>query len=191
MDISETGYWVGTPETRYFDIQLADAIVELLTNHQATFIHDLGCSHGDYVEHLRYHRFEAEGWDGNYAAFPPKSYGYHGFDLTWPLPTTTYKKHRQQWALSLEVGEHIPSQFTDAFIHNFSRLALVGGILSWAIPGQGGTGHVNCLTNEEVINLCAGYDLVHSPEESEFLRKSAGISWFKNTLMVFNRKVVL
>jgi hypothetical protein len=45
-------------------------------------------------------------------------------------------------ALSLEVAEHLPDQRAQRFVHDLCRLAPIV-IFSAAIPGQGGTGHVN------------------------------------------------
>lgn len=45
-------------------------------------------------------------------------------------------------ALSLEVAEHLPASAADGFIASLVRLAPVV-VFSAAIPGQGGTGHVN------------------------------------------------
>ena len=46
------------------------------------------------------------------------------------------------WVMSLEVAEHIPPQFTDAFLRNVRCHARVGAVISWALPSQrGGLGH--------------------------------------------------
>ena len=45
--------------------------------------------------------------------------------------------------LSLEVGEHIPEDYEDIYLENLDRHADKIIILSWAVPEQGGFGHVN------------------------------------------------
>ena len=46
-------------------------------------------------------------------------------------------------AMSIEVAEQIPAQFEDKFVDNLVGSARDLVILSWAVPGQGGEGHVN------------------------------------------------
>lgn len=45
-------------------------------------------------------------------------------------------------AMSLEVAEHLPPEASDAFVRSLAALAPVV-LFSAAIPGQGGTGHIN------------------------------------------------
>ena len=51
---------------------------------------------------------------------------------------------------SLEVAEHIPLENEEAYLDNCCKLCEIGCILSWALPGQGGLGHVNEQPNEYV-----------------------------------------
>ena len=39
--------------------------------------------------------------------------------------------------MSLEVGEHLPQEFENIFIHNLHNNNKSGILLSWAIKGQG------------------------------------------------------
>jgi hypothetical protein len=39
------------------------------------------------------------------------------------------------WAITLEVAEHIPKQFEDTFIRNIVSTLPKGIIISWAVPG--------------------------------------------------------
>ena len=54
-------------------------------------------------------------------------------DLTLPQ----YWLPRYDWVLSLEVLEHIPSDFETTVLDNIDRAAGHGVVLSWAVPGQG------------------------------------------------------
>ncbi|MFN7020438.1 MAG: methyltransferase domain-containing protein [Phycisphaerales bacterium] len=83
---------------------------------------------------------------------------YHGFDGRWALdaglliPADRFTPadlahppsppRRFDLALSLEVAEHLPEASADAFIDFLTRLAPVV-VFSAAIPGQGGTDHLN------------------------------------------------
>ena len=60
---------------------------------------------------------------------------------------------RAEWAISLEVGEHINTKDESAFIANLHAHNCRGVILSWAVLGQAGHGHVNCNSNEYVTRL--------------------------------------
>jgi hypothetical protein len=61
-------------------------------------------------------------------------------------------------------------------------------ILSWAIPGQTGNGHVNLRLNEYIINTINNYKFKHNEQLSQRLKKSSKLWWFKNTIMVFELK---
>jgi hypothetical protein len=97
----------------------------------------------------------------------------------------TYEKPGN--VISLEVGEHIPSEKADAYLDNLTSF---GGyiIMSWAVPGQAGHNHINCQTNDWVEEQMdkRGYRL--DLEVTEEIRQSVSnchCTWFKNTLMYF------
>ena len=61
------------------------------------------------------------------------------FDLSMPLELP-----KADWVLSLEVGEHVPSNYEQAMlIRNLHHHNRKGVILSWSVIGQGGHSHVN------------------------------------------------
>ena len=58
--------------------------------------------------------------------------------------------------------------------------------MSWAIPGQGGFGHVNCQPNEYIIEQVEGRGWAYNAAESEHLRgHCSGCSWFQNYINGF------
>merc|ERR1711959_250741 len=59
------------------------------------------------------------------------------------------------WVVSIEVGEHIEKAKEQAFLDNLATVARRGVILSWGVPGQTGYGHVNCQSNEYVVEQLA------------------------------------
>jgi hypothetical protein len=87
----------------------------------------------------------------------------------------------------LEVGEHIPVQYEQTFIDNVCRAAKNDIVLSWAIIGQGGDGHVNCRNNDYVINQMAIRGFTIDIGKSNQLRNCANLFWFKNTVMYFKK----
>lgn len=89
------------------------------------------------------------------------------------------------WVISLEVAEHIPAEFEAIFVSNVIAPKPKGIILSWALPNQPGSGHVNGKTNEYVISLMGTKGFEFDRENTLFLRSEATLSWFKKTTMVF------
>ena len=89
--------------------------------------------------------------------------------------------------LSLEVGEHLPKEFEDAFIENLHRHNARGMVLSWATKGQGGTGHVNEQDNDYVKAAVCAMGYANDLEAERELRSAARFSYFQRTVMVFRR----
>ena len=89
------------------------------------------------------------------------------------------------WVVCLEVAEHIPGEFEATFVANVITPLPRGIILSWALPDQPGSGHVNGKTNEYVISLMETKGFEFDGEKTRFLRAGAQLPWFKNTVMVF------
>lgn len=94
------------------------------------------------------------------------------------------------WVVSLEVGEHIPERYESAFFDNLHRNNRCGVVLSWAVPGQSGRGHVNCRDNEYVTSAMRRLGYVLDVEATKMGRARADKFWFRNTYMVFRRKEV-
>jgi 2-polyprenyl-3-methyl-5-hydroxy-6-metoxy-1,4-benzoquinol methylase len=91
--------------------------------------------------------------------------------------------------LCLEVGEHIEQEHESTVFDNICNHAKHKVILSWAIPGQGGFGHVNCQDNDHVIYQMAQRNFILVPSHTELLRQHcSGCTWFENTIMVFEKK---
>jgi hypothetical protein len=62
-------------------------------------------------------------------------------------------------------------------------------ITSWAIRGQAGFGHVNCLDNHESINKFESLGFKYLKQDSEEARSIdlSSAPWFKNTILIFDR----
>lgn len=195
MKINERGFWENpTAEGHAHDEGIAKALVEFFRNQPKSFpilfVVDVGCGDGFYTNYINANAKDEVmcwGMDGNPATIELAGPNTYVVDFTEPLVWTTY-----DWVLCLEVGEHIPQEFEKVFLDNLDKLNKNGIILSWAVPGQGGDGHINCQTNEEVISKLKDYGYEFRPDESRQLReKSATFPtpcyWFRDTLMVFRR----
>ena len=89
--------------------------------------------------------------------------------------------------ISLEVGEHIPDKYEDIFIHNLVRNSKKYLLLSWALPKQLGSGHVNCHTNEYIIGKMKEYGFYINTPITNYLRAKASFKWFQKTIMFFQK----
>jgi hypothetical protein len=103
---------------------------------------DVGCGAAAWLEALREAGVDdVLGVDGPHVTpgllrIPPAL--FHAHDLQTPLRLP----RRFDLALSLEVAEHLPATQAERFVGDLADLAPVVGF-SAAIPGQGGTRHVN------------------------------------------------
>lgn len=166
--------------------RLMKAILELWDT--GTEIVDLGCGHNFYVSVLKYAGYHAVGVD-------MVDLGSKHFileDVTLPnLRETLWDQLKlvlgRKNVLSLEVGEHIPHAMADTYLDNLTDF---GGdvLMSWALPGQAGVGHINCQSLHWVMEKmnARGYEI--DWQTSHNLRQAVvgdHCSWFQHTLMYF------
>jgi SAM-dependent methyltransferase len=186
--ISQTGFW--TFEGQRFeqehvhDPKLSDALVAIAKRHNVKKSYDFGCGPGNYVKNFRKNGIEASGYDGN--PVTSKIQWCSVQDLT-----SEFQLEPVDFLLCLEVCEHVPKQYEEALLRTINRHVNPGGILilSWAVVGQGGLGHVNCQNNDYVIQLFTRMGYVYNQEYSQFLRNNVSNNayWFRNTILVFNK----
>lgn len=141
---------------------------------------DIGCGHNFYVSALNYAGWSAIGCD-------LVDLNHKSFFIQDATEDITYLGTNKLNVISLEVGEHIPLQKTNEYIDNICRFK-GNVIMSWATPGQAGVGHINCQTNDWVVNEMhkRGYKL--NGDNTASLRqavKDCHCTWFHNTLMYF------
>ena len=185
MPISDTGYWVDVDfqKEHCYDDSLASSILHFLQERGVKQMYDFGCGPGEYVRKMRNSGIQSTGYDGN----PITSNIPHCNVADITIPDFTLDP--VECVLCLEVGEHIPKQFEHILFDNIDKHIRKGGILilSWAVPGQGGYGHVNCQTNEYVRSQILPRGYTSLPNIESVLRKSSSLSWFKNTILVFQK----
>jgi predicted SAM-dependent methyltransferase len=187
--ITSRGAWVGPTVHLHHRCSndLAAWIADYLSKNgsKEDWVYDLGCGVGAYLKTL-----DSTGFTKcvGIEAEPPQVRQFERvmkFDLTRPLP----QAYPSGTVISLEVAEHIPSEFEEIYLDNLTRLCAKTLILSWAVRGQGGDGHVNCRDNHEVIEILGQRGFKFMAEESIAAREAVkdGLFWFKNTVMVFKR----
>jgi len=121
----------------------AEVAVPVIINtcHPKSLI-DVGCGSGNWLKVFRNHGIEDYfGVDGKWVSeeqivLPMDRFARLDLGKPFSFPRTF------DLALCLEVAEHLPEISADAFISSLCRLAPVI-VFSAAIPGQGGTHHVN------------------------------------------------
>ena len=96
---------------------------------------------------------------------------------------------RSDWALSLEVAEHIPAHFEQTLLRNWDRANAHGLVLSWSNMGsaQSAHGHVNPRRKAQVRLLLAPYGYVEDRNASSYLRRCATFLYMKRGVQVFLR----
>lgn len=147
-------------------------------------VHDFGCGWGKYLKDLDFCGFQhLKGYEG----IVPDNKFFH--DIVEQDLTKKFKVKTKGNVICLEVAEHIPAEYTDIFLSNICNACDDKLILSWAIRGQGGTGHVNCLNNDEAISLVVKKGFKYMSDHTKAARNSVKetCSWFKDSLLVFER----
>lgn len=152
---------------------------------------DYGCGPGMYVAYLRARGYRALGIEGT------KDINEIGMvtdirvaDLSKPLPPDVVGPEWVGNAISFEVGEHIDPASEDIFLDSLTARCSGRIVLSWAIPNQGGHGHVNEQPNQHIVEQMAKRGFAINIQTSNFLRMSLAEDpawWFRNTLMVFDK----
>src|SRR5215469_304150 len=136
-------------DRRFYDVQSvgsrrsAGAVVPLVMRLLAPVsVCDVGCGIGTWLSVFQEHGVRSIlGIDGAHVALemlqiPPDD--FRTSDLALPLELD----RRFDLAISLEVAEHLPEASAAGFVKSLTAIAPVV-LFSAAVPGQGGTGHIN------------------------------------------------
>jgi 2-polyprenyl-3-methyl-5-hydroxy-6-metoxy-1,4-benzoquinol methylase len=188
MAIAPTGYWdQETANTGHiFSYYLARWIADYLNNY--SIVVDLGCGKGTYLQYLNDRGFDhlqgVEGFKLNNFDFNKEFIHIH--DLSKPLNLRMTGN-----VICLEVIEHIPGEFEEVIFDNICRHVEHQGkaIISVAIPGQGGDGHVNCRTNLWAVEKmeARGFKLLTKDTLSARSVVEDYCAYFRETLLIFER----
>ena len=164
------------PDHKTADPGLIHVLDQLLSSGAATSVLDIGSGVGQYGRALLA-RNSSHRWTGCDA--PDASRASGGFvracDVTEPLWNTL---PTADWVISLEVAEHIPRAKEASYLRNLHMLNCLGLIVSWATPGQGGTGHINERWTRDAMQRVGarGYAVNHALTRR--LRDAASLAWF-------------
>jgi hypothetical protein len=183
--ISATGAWGVAQPPHSNDALLSWTLAKYLKAEGCLSLVDFGCGLADYVKQLVRSGIPAIGYDGN----PFTEQLSDGFGMVLDLSVPVALPTRFDWVMSLEVGEHLPVIYEQIFLNTLCRHACRGIILSWAIPGQGGHGHVNERTPDYIRQQLHQRGWTLDVKDTAGLRNAATLPWFKNTLTVFRPRI--
>ena len=135
--------------TDFNELYFTFLIVNILTQNNVASITDMGCGIGGYVKIINDFNITTQGFDGNPDT---KKWDVSGGLCVGPVDLT----EKMFWdmtdaAMSIEVAEHIPAEYEQAFISNLVNTARHLIFLSWGAPGQEGEFHVNDQWKDDVV----------------------------------------
>lgn len=176
-----TGIWVDHVK-HFYDTNLSNNICNYLLTNNIKTVYEFGCGNGLYTKNMLNHGLDVDSSDGNPNTFDITDGISYTMDISKKL-----NLEKRDAVLCLEVGEHIPREYESVVLDNICDLSDNIVIMSWAIVGQSGHGHVNCRNNDYIIEQMKNRRFEYRKIESDFLRKNSELNWFKNTIMVFKK----
>ena len=90
-----------------------------------------------------------------------------------------------EWAMSLEVGEHLPESCLGTYTRLLARSATRGLLLSWAHPGQGGHCHISTRSGEWVKATFGRFGWALDAELTARARNASKLGWLRRNIMAF------
>lgn len=143
---------------------------------------DLGCGVGHYERPLTSCNLTWRGFDGAASIEEATGGRVRWADLSVPIDVGA-----SDWVLSLEVGEHLPQRFAATFVDNLVRHARRGILMSWALPEQVGSHHVNNRPQEAVVADFVARGFVLDVEGTRAMRAAVKVTWLRHTALLFVR----
>ncbi|MBI3288319.1 MAG: class I SAM-dependent methyltransferase [Elusimicrobia bacterium] len=149
---------------------------------------DIGCGSGMFLRVFAEHGVkDIQGVDGDYVPrqhiqIPASRFLVHDLQTPLRLP------RRFDLVVSLEVGEHLMDADADGFISTICRHGDIA-LFSAAIPGQGGTNHVN----EQFPDYWAKKFATHGYSGFDLFRRELWgdeeiATWYRQNLLLFANK---
>jgi SAM-dependent methyltransferase len=167
---------------------LLQVVPQLLTNDRPVI--DLGCGVGAYIEELSKHGFDVIGVEGTPGI---NQISVHKSIIEADLTDPAFDLNKKGHVISLEVAEHIKPELESIYIDNVLKHLDGVLMLSWAVRGQGGTGHFNERNTDEVIRIFTDRGLQYDNQSTTIIRSlffTNGVvtqrcPWFAYSFMVF------
>ena len=166
-----------------FAVEMTRIFLEPKT-HSVSVI-DFGCGFGQYGKYLNNEPSKRIAWTG-YDGSENIEIITNNFVKFIDLAEPKFLGTKYDWAMSIEVAEHLPMHLESNFLYMLHVHNNMGVVLTWAVPGQDGHRHVNCQSNSYVkcvMTKLLNYTVVE--EVNTKLKSVATLSWIKNTAMAF------
>lgn len=147
---------------------------------------DYGCGKGTYIKYLSERGYNCTGFEGTPDIREVADFnGIIQADLTKPLG-----ERPSGSVICLEAAEHIGAEFESVLLDNITQNCTGKLVISWAVKGQGGCGHVNEQNSHYVIPAIEARGFAYNRMQSQRLRTYAGADlwWFRKSIYVFDRK---
>lgn len=184
--ILKTGYWDKNLAKKHHahSSNLSKWLAGYLDKNKTTY--DFGCGIGSYLKDLQDIGFvDLTGFEGD---IPDNKVFENIKQQDLSVPFNFDKKGN---VIFLEVGEHIPAEYQNIVLNNICNICDGKLALSWAVRGQGGTGHVNELDNYEVIPEIQKRGFKFLPDKTKEARAvffDDPCPWFLGSIMIFERE---
>jgi len=177
VDLYGPAFFAGRSETVTRSASVVvPAIVGLL---EPTWVLDLGCGQGEWVRAFHEAGVGAVGVDIN----PPDGDCFVRRDLTEPVQM----RGPFDLVLCLETGEHLPESAADTLVNTIAHHANHYVIFGAAVPGQAGTGHINCQTPEWWHAKFATYGFEAQDLLRPLIQHPAVSAWYRDNTWVLVR----
>ena len=145
-------------------------------------INDLGCGLGYYAKELSSVGFNVHAYEGT-PGIEEISY----YKPIFPIDLTVFNDLEKGNVICLEVAEHIDSRYEDILFDNICLNCDATAVISWALPYQDGLGHINCRSNQWVLEQMWKRNFKLDYEKTINLRSIdfGACSFFNQSIFVF------
>lgn len=184
IKINSNGWWESDIHIDHLLVpSICNWIIGFLKDYKDHPLYDFGCGTGHYLQKLS---------EAGYSNL----IGYEGKIVKKSLFSNIIKQDissifnvpQKGNVICLEVGEHIPAKFEDNLLTNFANTCDRYLILSWS-PNDD-FGHVNCLTNEQVIPKVVAKGFEFLPQETILAKNAVNDYLHFKSIMIFRKKLM-
>jgi len=146
-------------------------------------VYDFGCGNAYYISELAKEGFQCTGIEGC-----PLNNFLHPNVIVADL-TKRFKFGVEGSVISLEVIEHIEKEFEQIVLDTITNHCDGKLIFSWALTGQPGIGHVNCVDQSYAISEIERRGFKYLEADTKYARTQvdSNCDWFERTLLIFEK----